>query len=1194
MKFTQDQQRVIDLRKKNILVSAAAGSGKTAVLVERIIGLITDPLDPVDIDQLLIVTFTNAAASQMKERIQAALEKKMEQDPENDHLLRQSTLLHHAQITTIDSFCLFLVKNHFHEIGLDPGFRVADSGEIQLLKQDCLNEIMEELLEEEDSAESFGKLLDTIAFRGKERVLEEMVLKLHRYSESFPWPEEWLTQRLSDYRTEEKLEDTLWGKEAEKLYKESLEQMLNTLSLAKEICTHPEGPYMYLPCLQSDEEIILRLKKAGWKKSCDEKPEISFSRISPKKDPAVSEEKKELVKSLREQVKKDLGKLQEELLPYPEETMFRQMEEIAEMEETLIHTVIRFRNRFQEKKREKNILDFSDMEHLALEILLIRDEKEEGGFRPTKTALEYQQHYREIMIDEYQDSNLVQEMLLQAVAGQEHYRFMVGDLKQSIYKFRLARPEIFLEKYHSYGKKGEDSSERIDLHQNFRSRKEVIDSVNDVFYQIMGKDLGQIDYTKKEALFASASYPESKEDYTTCLMLLEESEEDVKEAEAKMVAEKIKEMVGSFLVTDSKTGELRPLQYSDVVILLRTNTGWDEVFYRVFMEQGIPAAVSNKTGYFSAVEVQTMLGFLKALDNPLQEIPLYAVLTSSFGGFTQEEMVELKLEKKSSLYDNLLSMAKIQGEEEKELERDGLCAKAYDFLLRFNEYRDLVYLIPIHQLLRKYLKDTGYLYYCLALPGGEQRAANIKMLLEKAETYEKTSYFGLFHFIRYMELLQKYEIDTPEAGIGDEGADVVRIMSIHKSKGLEFPLCFLCGLSKKINQQDSKEGMICHMDLGIGLDYREVERRIKKTDVRKNIIAQRIRRENLGEELRILYVAMTRAKEKLIMTGVVKDYEGLMTKLSYIKNYKEQRLPLSLLLHGESYLDFLLPAFLRQDSHVKITGENPFMNVSTQMKEAVNSLIERQAMVQELEDLGKKQKQQEQRKRLGESLQVKYSHENLKGLYVKTTVSELKMKAMEEKDEQAYELFAEAPKERYVPSFVEEKEEVSGVGRGNAYHRIMELMEFSPLPHWKELYFRMEQLAAEGILDPAYLSLIKKEKIQAFLDSPLAKRMEKAMEQGVLYREQPFVLGIEAGRLDPKFPKEEKVLIQGIIDAFFEEEGELVVLDYKTDRISSAQELKNRYQEQLDYYADALSRLTQKRVKEKLIYSFALNQVIEC
>ena len=1180
MKFTASQQKVIDLRGKNILVSAAAGSGKTAVLVERIIGRITDPDHPADIDRLLIVTFTNAAAGEMKERIAMAIEKKLEENPEDENLQRQATLIHHAQITTIDSFCLFLIKNHFNEIGLDPGFRVADPGEIKLIMQDSMNEILEEGFQKEESAEKFRLLFDSLAFRGKEKILEETILKIFQFSESFPWPEEWLEERYYDYQTEEGKE---WHIILRSFFKEQLGHIKATLQLAMKICTKEDGPYMYLSALQSDQELIEKIETSEWNTIYEILEHLSFSRISTKKDPAVSEEKKELVKELRDRIKKDLGKLKEEFFPFSPEIMKMQMKETSQILNSLIDAVLLFRERFRAKKREKNILDFSDMEHLALEILITRERKldRDGkpGFLPTKTALEYREYFREIMVDEYQDSNLVQEYLLQSIAGETPNRFMVGDLKQSIYKFRLARPEIFLEKYETYSENEEEENCRIDLHKNFRSRSEVIESVNDVFYQIMGKDLGKVEYTEKEALFFGAQYPDCGEDYGTEILLLEETEEDARQAEAAMAARKIKSMVDRFLVTDKATGEIRKAAYSDFVILLRTNAGWDEVFYQVFTEQGIPAAVTNKTGYFSAVEVQTVLNFLRVLDNPLQDIPLYGTMKSLFGGFTEEEIVAIKREKKKSLYENL----KMQEEE-----------KAVLFLKRLEEYRDLVALLPLHKLLRKYLEETGYYYYYMALPGGQQRAANLKMLLEKAESYEKTSYFGLFHFIRYMEQLQKYDIDEPEAGITNEAADVVRIMSIHKSKGLEFPICFLCGLSKKINQRDAQEGLICDMDLGIGMEYRNPVKRIRRGDIRRNVLAGKIRRDNLGEELRILYVAMTRAKEKLIMTGTIKDFEQKMRTLEHLKMQEEEKLPGYILFHASSYLDLILAASIRKGKNLRIFLENPFEINTILLEKEVKNVLQRAELEYRMSYMENKEVLEGKKEKFRENFNFLYHHGDLEGLYAKTSVSELKMKAMEEKDEEAYQLFELPEITEYLPAFIEEKEEISGVRRGNAYHRIMELMNFDPLPAVEELFYSMKQLEEEKILDPAYLPLIRKKKMEAFLNSDLAKRMAKAAEKKKLFREQPFVLGISANQIEKRFPEEEKVLIQGIIDAFFEEEGELVVIDYKTDRIKTPEELISRYEEQLKYYADALEQVTGKRVKEQLIYSFALDQVLIC
>lgn len=1188
MKFTASQQQVIELRDKNILVSAAAGSGKTAVLVERIIQLILDEKNPVDIDKLLIVTFTNAAASEMRERIGAAIDARLVKEPENEFLQKQATLLYHAQITTIDSFCLFLVRNHFNEINLDPGFRVADPGEIKLLKQDTLNEIIEELLQSK-KADEFKRLLDTLAYRGKEKVLEESILKIYDFAESFPWPEEWLTERYEDYNTGDNFTDSVWGQQMSLFLKERLEEIIFAIKTAKSLCLKEAGPVQYLDALMSDEEIVRLVERSDFVQGYEIMSRLSFARLSTKKIAGVDEQLKEVVKELRNKIKKDIDKLKEDFFSFSPDNLKIQMGEIREVEKTLIDTVLFFRKRFMEKKREKNILDFSDMEHMALDILIKRDKSldKEGvmGFVPRQTALEYQEYFKEVMVDEYQDSNLVQEYLLQSVAGNKANRFMVGDLKQSIYKFRLARPEIFLEKYEAFSEHEEDKNRRIDLHKNFRSRKEVIESVNDVFYQIMGKSLGKVDYTEKEALFTGADYPETGEAYKTTLLLLEEGEEDSKRAEAAMVAGEIRKMVGSFLVTDKETRQPRPAKYSDIVVLLRTNTGWDEEFYNVFMEQGIPTSINGKTGYFNTAEIRTLIGFLKTLDNPRQDIPLYGTLKSAFGNFSEEEIVYLKAEKGRNLYESLCHI-----QEGSEASRELLRKKVTDFLKRLNKYRDMVYIMPIHKVLKTYIKETGYLYYCMSLPGGKQREANIKMLLEKAETYEKTSYFGLFYFLRYMEQLQKYEIDSPEAGILSEADDVVRIMSIHKSKGLEFPICFLSGMSKRLNLRDAQEGLICDMDLGIGMEYRSPERRVRNQDLRRNVLAEKIRKESLGEELRILYVAMTRAKEKLIMTGMVKELEKKMMSYEGVREHSEDKLPTHIMTHATSYLDFILPALVRKNKSIDIIEANPFLtSLSLSQKE---SKIEFEKKMLE-ERLTLCLAESETYKDLKEKLFFNYDHENLSNLYAKTTVSELKMKVMEEKDEASYQLFEEAVTTPYIPRFVEDRDEVSGTMRGNAYHRVMELLDFSKVSTAEELWKQMKELEREKVLDEAYLPLIRKDRMENFLSSELAARMKKAAQKGKLYRESPFVLGLPASELSKEFPSDETVLIQGIIDAYFEEEDGLVVLDYKTDRVQEEKDLINRYADQLEHYANALTRLTgNKRVKEKIIYSFTLNRMI--
>ena len=1017
--------------------------------------------------------------------------------------------------------------------------------------------------------------------------MEDTILKLYNFSQSFPWPKEWLQDRYEDYVVTGELEDTSWGRLWQEEFKFQLEQLQKRLQNALSICMESDGPYMYVQALEADMEIVDFLYAKKWPEQYERMQNLSFARLSAKKDAAVSVEKKESIKGIRDEVKKELGNLAKKYFSFSIETVKHQMEETAKVEKALIDTVLLFTNRFEARKREKNILDFHDMEHLALDILIQRIEDEKTGeksWKPTKAALDYRSYFKEIMIDEYQDSNLVQEYLLQSISGEmedRHNRFMVGDLKQSIYKFRLARPEIFLEKYHSYSLQDEAKMQRVDLHKNFRSRKQVIDSVNHVFYQIMGESLGKIEYTENEALYPGAVYEEGMDDYTTELLLLEKTEEDAKKAEAVMVAGRIRQLVGSFQVTDKETGKLRPARFGDIVVLLRSNAGWDEEFYNVFMEQEIPACVTSKTGYFSAKEVQIVLSFLRTIDNPKQDIPLYGTMKSLLGRFTEEEIVQIKGVGKGSLYDNLKAVT--EGE---------LGEKTQSFLETLNRYRDLVYIMPIHKLLRVYLKETGYLHYFAGLTGGQQRLANVKMLLEKAENYEKTSYFGLFHFIRYMEQLQKYDIDASEAGMVDESQDVVRIMSIHKSKGLEFPICIVAGLSKKMNQQDVNASLVCDMDLGIGMEYRNPVSRIRNTDMRKNVLAEKMRTDNLGEELRILYVAMTRAKEKLILSGVVKNYEEQMLFYSEVKKIDTNKIATGILSKSTSFMDFIFPAIVRDNACIKTILWNPWEVQKQKEAHAIYRQVERMEVEERIQAplCGEE-------KEIGEILKKNfafvYSHNNLQGLYAKTSVSELKMKAMEESDAEAYQLFEEPEMVPYIPAFMEEKGEVSGTTRGNAYHRVMELLDFSRCETTEEVLESMEQLTREKVLDETYLPLIRKDKLEKFMQSDLAKRMKKASENHKLYREQPFVLGIPAVRVDEKFPAEEKVLIQGIIDAYFEEDGEIVLVDYKTDAVKNGEELIRRYETQVEYYKEALEKLTEKKVKEMILYSFALNQCVE-
>lgn len=1191
VEFTPEQKQVIELHGCNILVSAAAGSGKTAVLTERIVEMVCRKEAPVDIDRLLVVTFTNAAAAEMRERISAAVLARLEQDGENEHLQRQAALMHNAQITTIDSFCLFVLRNNFQDIGLDPTFRVADEGELALLKQDVLAQLLEERFAAGE--EAFINCVEYYCPGGRESVLEEHILDLYRYALSFPFPEDWLMERKADYRiaTVEELEQSKAGKYLSAHLRRTFQALCQDMRRAGAICEEPDGPYMYGETIEKEREALESLLAlSSLEEYAVRIPALSFGRLSSKKDDTVSVIKRERVKRLREGVKESLKKLEEAYFMLPLTAGLDRMKACEAAVCMLVDLCLEFKRRLDEKKRDRKLLDFSDMEHFALQILLYKTE--DGRIAPTKTALEYRDYFAEVLIDEYQDSNLVQEYLLKAVSGEEdgsYNRFMVGDVKQSIYKFRLARPELFLEKYHAYSA-AEGGLRRIDLHKNFRSRAEVIDTVNQVFAKIMTRELGGIVYDDAAALYAGAVYPQN-ESCKSELVLFEkpskESEWNAKQVEALGIAARIRRLKQEFLVTDKETGELRPASYRDMVVLLRTNSGWDEEFRAVFEKEGIPAYVSGKTGYFAAQEIRDILMFLRLLDNPLQDIPLFGVMKSVFGGFSDEEAALVRSADKEGayLYDCLRACA--QEDTEAGKVDAALRRKCRNFLEQIDRYRSYAAYMPIHELLQRLLRDYEYPAYVAALPAGSRRLANVEMLLTKAAGFEKNSYYGLFHFVRYIEQLEKYHVDYGEAGTLDENADVVRIMSIHKSKGLEFPIVFVAGLSKRFNMQDTSRALIVDVDLGIGTDYVNPVQRIKSKTFRKNVLSAKLRQDNLAEELRVLYVAMTRAKEKLIMTGVVEEPQA------HLEAEREMggEMTYTRLTNASCFLDYLLPVF----PEVTITALEEL--ALEELKEGVSEAGRRQRLTALLQPADKAALAL-----LAEHFAYEYPHKNMENLYTKTTVSELKKAAMESgQEEPAKELFPQEEIKPYVPLFMKEKEDISGTVRGSAVHRVMELLDFTgEYKNREEIADAINRFTAEGRLSQEYQRAVRPDKILYFLRTPLAARMHAAALSGRLYREQPFVYGISAARLKDKsrpdgenaFPADETVLIQGIVDVFFEEEDGLVLLDYKTDVIKTPDELVKRYKVQLDYYAEALESLTEKRVKERVLYSFYLGCVI--
>lgn len=1256
--WTTEQQQVIDLRNRNILVSAAAGSGKTAVLVERIVKIITDKNHPVDIDHLLIVTFTNAAAAEMRERIGNAIEKALDEQPGNEHLLRQLTLIHNAQITTIDSFCLYVVRNHFHEINLEPNFRIGDEGELKLLREDVLGRVLEQNYEE--PSEAFSDFVEGYASGRTDAALNEMILQLYEFSRSYPWPEKWLDSFVGIYRIEnrEELDRAEWLAPLTENICFVLKDCEQLLRQALAVTQQDDGPDMYEKAVRSDLEKYESLSKlTSFCELSGALSDIKYDRLASSRGFEGDPDKLELVKSLREQAKDVVKKLCRQYFFCSPEMMIGQLERTEPMLEEVVRLTKQFADEFAAAKRRKNLVDFHDVEHFALQILV--DEETE---KAKKTAEEFRDTFEEIMIDEYQDSNEVQETLLRSISREERGEnniFMVGDVKQSIYRFRLARPELFMKKYDSYSLE-ESTTQRIDLHKNFRSREEVLTCTNDIFYKIMARSLGNVEYDAEAALYPGASYPVSADFIPEILLadsndeLLEDTElTDKKTLEAKIVAEEIKHLMKTQPVTDKAAGTLRAAHYSDIVILLRSLSGWADSLVEVLNENGIPAHTVSSTGYFSTVEVQTVLSMLRLLDNPRQDIPMAAVLRSPMVGLTDEELAVLRLEDGSvPFHEAVLELAEglyeeggqieisnseedqKQGRNADEKTENHIETTAHRKLLKFyKKYRQLRQLVPdtpIHELIEIILRETGYGHYVAAMPAGNRRTANLNMLLEKAAAYEKTSYKGLFHFVRYIDELQKYDVDFGEADMVGENEDVVRIMSIHKSKGLEFPIVIVSGMGKNFNKQDTRSKMVLHPELGIGLDYMDGKLRIKSPTIAKKAIAKQIDLENLGEELRVLYVALTRAKEKLILTGTLKD---AAEKLEFYRQQanlsKAADRPLSYLTRegASGYLDWILPAVLSYGDKYPVRIVEAAELV---LDEVENQLEQNEDLTERIEEIEAADTQLVGQLKQRFSQRYPYQVDVLRKN--KYSVSELKHRAMRERfeaeQEETVPAFLEEPVTPTIPLFIQREESVEqetanrGALRGTAVHRVMECYDFASE---KSVHEQMEAMEKEEKITADMRALVKEQIVADFVSSETGRRMALAQRGGALYREKPFVMGFTEEELenygfgvgsntdsceniyektDSDQEKEEQkkvrheedlTLIQGIIDVFWIEKDGIVLLDYKTDRVQQAKELIDRYETQLKLYADVLERVFGARklkVKEILIYSFSLEKLI--
>ncbi len=1234
-KWTPAQKSAIDTRDCNVLVSAAAGSGKTAVLVERIISMITDPDKNIDIDRLVVVTFTKAAAAQMKDKIRKALDSMLDENPGDVNLLRQITLLNNAQITTIDSFCLWIIRNHFPEVNLDPGFRIMDEGEKKLIENDVLEDVLEEFYAEAD--EEFFNLVDAFGMGRDDSGLVSIIDKIYRFSRSNPWIDEWFDECMLVY--DDETYDNPAIKELYDSIKNALLDYRDKYNRLVDICSEPAGPAAYTGALQSDLLGINEMINSQDFGELGRKIRtFSFEALSRKKDAGADPALKEYVKGQRKLFKDYIGRLNDKIFLKEDDGIFEDMQGAGIQIRTLLKVAKVYAKRVSEVKREKGIIDFNDMEHLALSILV---KKEDGKLVYTETADKLANRFEEILIDEYQDSNQLQEVILNAVSktrlsGENNNIYMVGDVKQSIYKFRLACPELFIEKYDTYGETGDNV--RIELQKNFRSRENVLECANDVFSHIMNKNFSGIGYDETVRLNAGFPYPEySDSNYgdeanksTDVILISSENEEEAttRELEADRLAKLIEGIVSSGVnVYDADENIYRPAEYRDIVILTRSVTGWADTFADALMDRGIPAYTDSSTGYFSVREIQVILSMLTIVDNPVQEISLAAAMMSYFGGFTAAELgMVRKLGREhadknthNNLYEHLKAVAVLGGADNiQETDVKQLSGKCALFLAKLTEYRDKSSVEPLYDLCWEMIYDSGYYDYVGTMPAGAQRQANLNVLLERAAGYGKSSYSGLFNFLRYIERLKKFDEDFAEGAASLDNENLVRIMSIHKSKGLEFPIVILAGAHKSINFMDATAPVLVDQNLGIAVDYVDLERRTKTPTIIKGAMARRIVRESIAEEERLLYVAMTRAREKLIITGVVKDADKTLDKY---RAKSEELATDGTLSYADSeniknYLDMIMPVCLMDSD--KLKGSFKVMVDAVEDSEADADETGNSFETGNVTDIDavKAGEALDGNNEAGypslDELPEYVPADNASGR-MKLTVSQLKaMQAEDNSEENAYmddsvkeafekeaydeqaadngnrdgqtdsETIAE-PSNSIIPKFISGEEvQLAANERGSAYHRVMECLDYSVSVNLDGVKADINRMLETGKMNELQVKSVNPWDINTFVQSDTGRRVANAVNCGSVRREQPFVFEYEGQ------------LIQGIIDLYFEEDGEFVLVDYKTDRVMKGEagekELVRRYAIQLDYYAKALTQLTGKNVKEKIIYSFALGK----
>lgn len=1269
-KWTKEQLEVIESRECNLLVAAAAGSGKTAVLVERIIQMITSRENPIDIDKLLVVTFTNAAASEMRERIGDAIGKALDENPENKHLQNQLVLLNKSSITTIHSFCLDVIKSNFHRISLDPNFRIGDQTECAILKQEAIEEVFEDLYEERD--EGFLNLVESYAERGGDKEVQDIILGIYSFAMASPEPKKWLIDSAERFNIDENFDfsQSIWARAILDTVKIEINGLCLNMERALKEVESIEELETFAEKLSAEYKKIVDISQAcnkSWDETYKKMSSMSFEnyvkgvkRIS-KDAPSYIKESKEKAKTIRDKTKKSLESIVSATFNKDNDSIREEIKYLYNIVKPISNIVLRFEEEYSNKKREKGIIDFNDIEHFALNILTDVDEK--GNIVPSDIAVGYRNKFYEIFIDEYQDSNLVQEVLLKAVANTETpNRFMVGDVKQSIYRFRQAKPELFLQKYNTYNDKKGSSHRKIMLYKNFRSREEVVDAVNYIFENIMNENIGEIEYTEKERLNLGANFEMDTDEKSiiggaTEIHLIQkdnkldddiindkddrtnnkesEIEEEEKldniQLEARMVGKIIKDLMkvneeGKLQkVYDKGIGGYRPVEFRDIVILLRATSAWAPVFADELMNMDIPTYADVGVGYFDTIEIKTILSLLQIIDNPMQDIPLISVLKSPIFGFTPEDLIDIRVQSKDKIfYEVLKSTAEYnefkdsQNENESEFIPSEECInKSKDFLIKLKEFKEKSMYMSTDEFIWYLYTRTGYYAYVGALPGGSQRQANLKVLFERAKQFEETSLKGIFNFVNFIEKLKKSSSDMGSAKTLGENANVVRIMSIHKSKGLEFPVVICSAMGKNFNTQDFKKSILYHHNLGYGPQFVDYERRISFPSIAKEALKSKINIENLSEEMRVLYVAFTRAKEKLIITGSTRNIQDSIKRWS---NGVENSDTISQyeILKGKNFLDWIMPCVLKHRDLSNLLDEvglDAVFSVEHNSKwygklwDKNDILVEKkndeekESIEKILEKIDVDSPDSDYYNEIEEKLNYIYPYEFSTRKPATISVTEIK-KIQNNYEEELINTIFEQKVILKKPLFIqneEEREKISGAERGTIVHLVMEALDLKNVSNVNDIKSQIRGFVSKGIITEKQASIVNPYKIYKFFESNIGKRMLNAE---LINREKSIYAQVNMKDIyiyeklinndDKKLYDKESVMLRGIVDAYFEEDNQIVLVDYKTDFVNeeNINQIIEKYKKQLDLYADIIETLTGKSVKEKCIYLFGVDEAV--